>query len=143
MEINVIKKIIAILEESNLKKLHLRDGDFEISIEKHDSKRPPHEYKRESRVEKRVEEKTNQERVEDGDYITSPIVGTFYPSPAPDKPSFVKVGDVVDENTVVCIIEAMKVMNEVKANKKGKIVEIIQQNASPVEFGTNLFRIEL
>ncbi len=143
MEINVIKKIIAILEESNLKKLHLRDGDFEISIEKHDSKRPPHEHKRESRVEKRVEEKTNQERVEDGDYITSPIVGTFYPSPAPDKPSFVKVGDVVDENTVVCIIEAMKVMNEVKANKKGKIVEIIQQNASPVEFGTNLFRIEL
>ncbi|NBT86256.1 MAG: acetyl-CoA carboxylase biotin carboxyl carrier protein, partial [Alphaproteobacteria bacterium] len=66
----------------------------------------------------------------------------FYRSPSPQDPVFVKVGDHVKENTVLCIIEAMKVMNEVKAQKTGKIAEILVENMQPVEFGTKLFRIE-
>ncbi len=76
-----------------------------------------------------------------GKFITSPMVGTFYASASPDDPVFVKVGDKVDENTVVCIIEAMKVMNEVKAGVSGTVAEILVDNAHPVEFGTKLFRI--
>jgi len=74
-------------------------------------------------------------------FITSPMVGTLYRSPSPDAPAYVEVGSVVDEDTVVCIIEAMKVMNEIKAEAKGIISEIIAENAKPVEFGQKLFAI--
>lgn len=74
-------------------------------------------------------------------YIGSPMVGTFYSSPSPEDPTFVKVGDRVDKNTVVCIIEAMKVMNEVKAGENGIITEILVETGHPVEFGTKLFRL--
>ncbi len=73
--------------------------------------------------------------------ITSPMVGTFYLSPSPDDPQFVKVGDKVEKDTVVCIIEAMKVMNEVKAGMSGKVEEILVESGHPVEFGTKLFRV--
>ena len=76
-----------------------------------------------------------------GTFVDSPMVGTFYSAPSPDDPPYVKVGDEVDENTVVCIIEAMKVMNEVKAGKKGKIAEVLLDNSDAVEFGTHIFRI--
>lgn len=75
-------------------------------------------------------------------YITSPMVGTFYSSSSPEDPSFVKIGDSVEEETVVCIIEAMKVMNEMKSQLQGKIIEALVKNGDPVEFGTKIFRIE-
>lgn len=74
--------------------------------------------------------------------INSPMVGTFYRAPSPESPPFVKVGDQVNNDTVVCILEAMKVMNEIKAELSGKVVEILVENAQPVEFGQALFRIE-
>ncbi len=74
--------------------------------------------------------------------IDSPTVGTFYRSSAPDAPPFVSVGSKVDTETVVCIVEAMKVMNEIKAEKCGVIKEILVDNAQPVEFGQALFVIE-
>lgn len=74
-------------------------------------------------------------------YITSPMVGTFYSSPSPDDPQFVKVGDKVEKSTVVCIIEAMKVMNEVKSSAAGTVAEVLVESGHPVEFGTKLFRI--
>ncbi len=74
--------------------------------------------------------------------IDSPIVGTFYRSPSPEAPAFVNVGDSVTPDTVVCIVEAMKVMNEVKAEKSGVIREILIDNAQPVEFGQPLFVID-
>ena len=73
--------------------------------------------------------------------IPSPMVGTFYGSPSPDAQAFVKVGQDVDENTVVCIIEAMKVMNEIKADVRGTIAELVAENGKPVQFGQALFRI--
>lgn len=74
-------------------------------------------------------------------FVTSPMVGTFYTTPSPDDPVFIKVGDKVEKNTVVCIVEAMKVMNEVKAGVAGTIAEILVENGHPVEFGTKLFRV--
>jgi len=73
--------------------------------------------------------------------ISSPMVGTFYISPSPDSACYVSVGTEVNEETVVCIIEAMKVMNEIKAEIKGVITEIVAENGKPVEFGQPLFRI--
>lgn len=74
-------------------------------------------------------------------YVNSPMVGTFYSSSSPDSPAFVKEGDKIEKNTVVCIIEAMKVMNEVKAGVTGTVAEVLVESGSPVEFGTKLFRI--
>jgi acetyl-CoA carboxylase biotin carboxyl carrier protein len=74
--------------------------------------------------------------------IVSPMVGTFYLSPSPDSPAYVTVGQEVQEDTVVCIIEAMKVMNEIKAETRGVIAEILAQNGKPVEFGKPLFAIQ-
>ncbi len=73
--------------------------------------------------------------------IASPMVGTFYASSLPDAPPCVKIGQEVDENTVVCIIEAMKVMNEIKADARGTIAELVAENGKPVQFGQALFRI--
>ena len=92
-------------------------------------------------VEHRAEAPAPKQEKVEGKFIASPMVGTFYTTPSPDDPAFVKVGDKVDENTVVCIVEAMKVMNEVKAGMSGTVAEICLDNGNPVEFGTKLFRI--
>jgi acetyl-CoA carboxylase biotin carboxyl carrier protein len=73
--------------------------------------------------------------------ITSPMVGTFYSSPSPDAPAFVEAGKTINADTVVCIIEAMKVMNEIKAEIAGKVVEVVAENGKPVQFGQVLFRV--
>ena len=77
-----------------------------------------------------------------GTYITSPMVGTFYRSPGPGEKVFASVGDTVDENTTVCIIEAMKVMNEIKAEKRGVITRVMVEDATPVQFDSPLFEIQ-
>ena len=77
-----------------------------------------------------------------GNFITSPIVGTFYSSPAPEKPAYVKVGDSINAGDVVCIIESMKLMNEINSEFSGKVAEILVNNGEPVEFGQKLMRIE-
>jgi len=74
--------------------------------------------------------------------ITSPMVGTFYRSPAPDEAPFVEIGDTVKKGHTVCIIEAMKLMNEIESESSGKIVEILVENTQPVEYGQVLMRIE-
>ena len=74
--------------------------------------------------------------------IKSPLVGTFYATPSPDSDHFVEVGSQVEPQTVVCIIEAMKLMNEIKAEVKGKIVDVLVENGDPVEFGQVLFLVE-
>ena len=74
-------------------------------------------------------------------HITAPMVGTFYAASAPDADPYLEVGDTVDEETVVCIIEAMKVMNEIKSEQDGKVVEVLVNNGEPVEYGQPLFLI--
>ncbi len=74
--------------------------------------------------------------------ITSPIIGTFYRKPSPDKPVFVNVGDEVTEDSIVCIVEAMKLFNEIESEVSGKIVKILVEDSSPVEFGQPLFLVD-
>lgn len=80
--------------------------------------------------------------VEKGEPITSPIVGTFYQAPAPDAAPYVTVGQVVEKGQTLCIVEAMKLMNEIEAEYRCKIVKICKENAQPVEFGDALFLVE-
>ena len=76
-------------------------------------------------------------------FVKSPMVGTFYRSPSPENPSFIEVGAKVEDKTVVCIIEAMKIMNEIQAEVKGTVTEILVENGQPVEYGQRLFKIKL
>ncbi len=90
------------------------------------------------------ETKTEEAKSENDNYITikSPMVGTFYRKPSPDKAPFVNVGDTVSKDTVVCIVEAMKLFNEIEAEVSGKIVKILVDDASPVEFEQPLFLVD-
>jgi acetyl-CoA carboxylase biotin carboxyl carrier protein len=74
--------------------------------------------------------------------IKSPMIGTFYRSPSPDKPSFINIGDEVEPGTVVCIIEAMKLFNEIESEVKGRVVKVLAEDASPVEYDQPLFLVE-
>jgi acetyl-CoA carboxylase biotin carboxyl carrier protein len=79
---------------------------------------------------------------EHGVLVQSPIVGTFYRSASPDGPNYVEVGDVVKKGQILCIVEAMKLMNEIESEHDGKILEVLIENARPVEYGQSLFRID-
>lgn len=81
---------------------------------------------------------------EDSNYltITSPIIGTFYRKPSPDKPMFVEIGDSISSDSIVCVIEAMKLFNEIESEVSGKIVKILVEDSSPVEFGQPLFLVD-
>jgi len=74
-------------------------------------------------------------------YVKSPMVGTFYRSPSPESKPFVDVGSKIEDNSLVCIIEAMKIMNEIQAETKGTVVEILVENGQPVEYGQRLFKL--
>lgn len=144
MDIKQIKELMAVMEKGGLRRLHIKEKDFEVELEKEPSASSavhfiPAEHPRPAAHPIQHEEPKRKEPT--GKTINAPLVGTFYTSPSPADPVFVKVGQRVDEDTVVCIIEAMKVMNEVKAGVKGHIAEILVDNAAPVEFGTPLFRI--
>ena len=80
----------------------------------------------------------------DADYltITSPIIGTFYRKPSPDKPTFVNIGDTVQNDSIVCIVEAMKLFNEIESEVSGKIVKVLVEDGTPVEFGQALFLVD-
>jgi acetyl-CoA carboxylase biotin carboxyl carrier protein len=75
-------------------------------------------------------------------YVKSPMVGTFYRSPSPESKAFVDVGSKIEDNSLVCIIEAMKIMNEIQAETKGTVVEILVENGQPVEYGQRLFKLK-
>jgi acetyl-CoA carboxylase biotin carboxyl carrier protein len=166
VEIKHIKELMAVMGRTGTKKLTLKKEGFELQLEQHESGKTVESYleagdeltaksdaalNRASLVLSKGRESAApvsgmipaEERQEEtaGVYVTSPMVGTFYETPSPDDPPFVKVGDKIEKHTVVCIIEAMKVMNEVKAGVSGTVAEILVENGHPVEFGTKLFRI--
>lgn len=149
MDLKEVKELIDRIESGKLTKFILKRGDFELHLEKEvRSYAVAAPVVQEEAFQSELPQKGERggvkhpEPVQSGVFVKSPMVGTFYASPAPDQPNFVKVGDTVQENTVVCIIEAMKVMNEVKAGVVGKVLEILIDNSQPVEFGSRLFRIQ-
>ncbi|MGR3912148.1 MAG: acetyl-CoA carboxylase biotin carboxyl carrier protein [Candidatus Rhabdochlamydia sp.] len=156
VDLKHIKELMLMMEKSGITKLRIKDK-YEIELErqgevshtgslqmavnhssmdlssKQSSSILPHRHFP-------SEEKLEEKKVE-GKCITAPLVGTVYHAASPENPPFVKVGDPVSENSVVCIIEAMKVMNEVKAGMSGTVAEILVSNGHPVEFGAKLIRI--
>ncbi len=155
MDLDQIKELMAAMKRFGLTRVLLKGKNgFEIQLEKTESKPQDSVFRKEELPREiaqpifhapeshRAHLPVEKELPKAGVFVTSPMVGTFYRSASPSDPAFVKVGDSVNENSVVCIIEAMKVMNEVKAQKSGKIAEILIENMQPVEFGTKLFRIE-
>ena len=133
-----IKDLIKLMEDHDLTAFELEDSGFKVRLEKGGTPEQVVAAAPPVAVEEKGPEKIVAEETEE---ISAPMVGTFYKSPSPDADAFVKVGDAVDEGTVVCIIEAMKVMNQIKAEKSGVIQRILVDDASPVEFGQGLFVI--
>lgn len=154
--LDTIKKLMKAMEESGTTRVSVKEkSGFALELERSPEfhvepymqhPEPPVQQMQpaQEQTRKPAEEPKHaaQPEADSGFEIKSPMVGTFYASPSPDDPPFVSVGDEVKEDTVVGIIEAMKVMNEVKAGKSGKIKRICIDNAHPVEFGTKLFLID-
>lgn len=163
MELRQIKELMAAMGRCEVTKVVLKkEGEFELQLERQEGagsislhpnykiednafanplpvSRPQEPLFTPNQISTPV---SHSQPAEDlGKYVLSPMVGTFYTSPSPDDPSFIKLGDKIEPHTVVCIIEAMKVMNEVKAGVSGTITEVLVTNGNPVEFGTKLFRI--
>ena len=144
MDIRKIKKLIEMLQDSDLKEIEVSQGDESVRISR-DNKSQTYV---EPVIQKQVireanvasEKEVKQEDIE-GNQIISPIVGTFYRKPSPDKDPFIKVGDVVQEGDVLCIIEAMKMMNEIKSDFSGKVVSINVEDGQPVEYGQHIITI--
>ena len=138
IDLTKIKDLIKLMEDHDLTAFELEDSGFKVRLEKGGTPEQVIAAAPPVAVEEKGPEKIVAEETEE---ISAPMVGTFYKSPSPDADAFVKVGDAVDEGTVVCIIEAMKVMNQIKAEKSGIIQRILVEDASPVEFGQGLFVI--
>tara|TARA_B100000035_G_scaffold72711_1_gene60066 strand:- start:259 stop:735 length:477 start_codon:yes stop_codon:yes gene_type:complete len=138
IDLTKIKDLIKLMEDHDLTAFELEDSGFKVRLEKGGTPEQVIAAAPPVAAEEKAPEKIVAEETEE---ISAPMVGTFYKSPSPDADAFVKVGDSVDEGTVVCIIEAMKVMNQIKAEKSGVIQRILVEDASPVEFGQGLFVI--
>ena len=155
MDLKELKRIIAIFQKAKIAELEVESKDgvkFRLKKEVVERKAPP---SKEVPVEiisvpgQPSEQKPQQQppqeaKLQEGLHeIISPMIGNFYAAPAPDAPPFVDVGKEIKEDDTVCIIEAMKIMNEIKADVKGKIVKVLAENGGPVEFGQPLFLVEL
>ena len=145
MEYDQIKKIINDMSQSSLSSLNIEFPDgVKINLTKDTSGNANNITPVQTIVTtQKSEEKANQNEEEiPANIVKSPMVGTFYLKPAPDKEDFVKVGDKVKKGQVLCIIEAMKLMNEIESEYDGEIIEICSQNEEMVDYGKPLFRIK-
>jgi len=139
MELDKLKKFIKFMEDNNLSELEIEEEGKKIRLKK-DSKGHPVVIPGPHATTAPKEEK--QPVAENILEIKSPMVGTFYRAPSPGAKPYVDVGDAIKPGDVVCIVEAMKLMNEIKAEVAGKITQIPVENGDPVEFGQALFVIE-
>lgn len=141
--VECVAALAQILKENDLGRIKVSTvDDIEIVIEAKQFAPPMGAMPPMGAVTAAPADKKPAETPEKGNYVTSPIIGTFYSSPSPEKPSFVKVGDTVNSGDVVCIIESMKLMNEINCEFSGKVAEIYVNNGESVEFGQKLMRIE-
>ena len=142
--IKKVKDLISLMNENNLTEIEVEEEGTKIRLKRNNLDSVQTSIQLPS-IKASLQEGSNKYLTSKQDKefseIVAPMVGTFYSS-APGADPYVSIGDIVDEETVVCIIEAMKIMNEVKAETEGKIVEVIAENGAAVEFGQPLFRVE-
>ncbi|GAX86720.1 acetyl-CoA carboxylase biotin carboxyl carrier protein [Lebetimonas natsushimae] len=145
MDVKTLKKIIEIFDNSKANVLEFENEEFRIFLDKSAKAAPATAVQTPVPVEapkavQKVEAKPECEV--EGELITSPMVGTFYQAPSPDSPPYVKVGDKVKKGQTLCIIEAMKIMNELEAEFDCEILDILVEDGQPVEFDTPLFKVK-
>jgi acetyl-CoA carboxylase biotin carboxyl carrier protein len=146
MDIRKIKKLIELLENSGLAEIEIKEGDDAIRISRNSvvvagapAIAPVAIAPQAAVVEEEPEETSN---IPDGHAVTSPMVGSFYASPSPESKNFVEVGSKVKVGDTLCIIEAMKIFNEIETDKAGTVVAILKEPGDPTEFGEPLFIID-
>uniref|UniRef100_A0A7C4TGE8 Biotin carboxyl carrier protein of acetyl-CoA carboxylase n=1 Tax=candidate division WOR-3 bacterium TaxID=2052148 RepID=A0A7C4TGE8_UNCW3 len=150
MKLSDIEKLIKILENSKISTIEVTDfwgrrlkiSKFDTNQIKNVQPTPAQLPAEEAKIPEKKPVETPQEGAKNLVAIRSPIVGTFYRAPAPDAPPYVEVGDIVKPGQVVCIVEAMKLMNEIESDVAGRIVEILVKNEEPVEYNQELFLVE-
>ena len=147
MDIRKVKKLIEMLENSNLEEIEIQEGEESVRLVKSTNKTQaiapqsivlPENTVAQEAVDLSV---TDKEIKEDANSINSPMVGTFYASASPGAKPFISVGDIIAEGDVVCIVEAMKMMNEIKSDFSGTVLSVNVENSEPVEYGQSLFVI--
>jgi len=169
MTLKEIKELIKLIHESELSEFKLKDDKFELSIKTNNYSHPDSNIVNQAPMvtmaapvampgipaavpakadSPNIEAKspatseTDEDSTEGLVEVKSPIIGTFYRSPSPDKPPYITVGDVINSGDVVCIVEAMKLFNEIESEVSGKIVKVLIEDASPVEYDTPLFLVD-
>ena len=151
MDLRKIKKLIELLEESGIAEIEVKEGEESIKLSRASQVQQPiintqtHDVSTpiSPTIEKTIQkDELKPDPVSDGDTIDSPMVGTFYRAAAPDSKPFVEKGQKVNKGDTVCILEAMKMMNQVTAEQAGTIAEILVEDSEPVEFGQPLFIIK-
>ncbi|HYW03259.1 MAG TPA: acetyl-CoA carboxylase biotin carboxyl carrier protein [Gammaproteobacteria bacterium] len=151
MDIRKVKKLIELLEESGIAELEIKEGDDSVRINRYGQQTavsyPPPAAPAPAQPAPASGEAPAEPAAEGGEElqghaICSPMVGTFYRAPAPDAQPFVEVGQEVREGEPVCIVEAMKMMNQIEADRSGRIVDILAENGEPVEYGQPLILIQ-
>ncbi|MCG9881133.1 MAG: acetyl-CoA carboxylase biotin carboxyl carrier protein [Bacteroidia bacterium] len=161
MELKEIKELIKLVSESGVSEVEVERGDFKLAIKKTDEKTmvvhqsapatlvqaapvamPVASAPAAAPVPTQKMESLNTEVSSNLITIKSPMIGTYYKSSSPDKPPFVQVGDEIKVGQVLCIVEAMKLFNEIESEVSGKIVKVLVENASPIEYDQPLFLVE-
>ena len=155
MDLRKLKTLIDLVEASDISELELTEGEEKVKISRQNNMgasltptnyvqqqiRPPLNQQPQAQTDT-LEDKIDTSPTENKNIITSPMVGTFYRSSSPESAPYVEIGSAVKKGDTLCIIEAMKLLNEIEADRDGVIKKIMVENAQPVEFGEPLFIIE-
>lgn len=160
MDLKLVKKLLDLISKSDVEEVSIEEGEFKIKIKKKvnppDSDLPMYQYQvpRQQQAapdqpppadptsDPQSGETDEKQESADGETVRSPIVGTFYRSPSPDSDPFVEVGQHIEKGETLCIVEAMKIMNEIEAEFSGTVQKIIAEDAQPVEYNQPLFIIK-
>jgi acetyl-CoA carboxylase biotin carboxyl carrier protein len=154
LDIKIIKQIIDLMKRSELTELEVEEGDFKLRACKNSTSTTPISYVHAAPLsqatpspfpiaENAIAQEKPSDVVEKGIcYVKSPMVGTFYSASSPDSKPFTIVGALINTDSVVCIIEAMKVMNEIQSDATGTVLKILVENGDAVEYGQNLFKVK-
>ena len=154
MDIRKVKKLIELLQESGISEIEIHEGEESVRITSHHISNAQQAVVQASQVPVAIPQanvdsapmqnapETPLPAVDEGHIIKSPMVGIFYSSASPDVPAFVEIGQTVEKGEVLCIIEAMKIMNQIEADTSGVLSKIYVENGEPIEYGQPLFAIK-
>lgn len=144
MDLKEIRKIVELMNEHELSYFHLEEEGVNLKLKKGADIVQVAQAAMPAAAPAAAQATTNETPAAEpaGNDISAPMVGTFYASPSPDSPPFVNVGDTINEGQTICIIEAMKVMNEIKAETSGTVSAIVAKDGEPVQFGDALYRVQ-